>query len=78
MEKIITSADIDLFVTSRDDFLEIISNRFCKDCNKPQKARININYENPMECGCRCESIETLLTTAIALDAEIKKYSNND
>ena len=76
MEKIVNPDDIKNFIKSRDEFLNVISEAYCKTCNDPGKNELNIDYENPLNCECRCERVEKLLAISYDLDRTIESFTN--
>lgn len=78
MEKNINLNDIKLYKDSRDNFLKAISVDICKICTDPQKAKMKIDYVNPLNCECRCERVENLLITVSNLDVEINTFTSNN
>lgn len=63
--------NLELYISWRDHFLNIIRDDKCKKCDDPRKKSVEINYENPLECGCRCEQVENLFTTVLNIEADI-------
>ncbi|MDT8403738.1 hypothetical protein [Sulfuriflexus sp.] len=45
----------------------------CRPCTKPEKAAATLNHDNPLSCGCHCESVANLLARVIQLDVEIRR-----
>jgi len=66
------------YIKSRDDFLKKVSKDYCKTCTAMKKAKLNIDYANPLNCECRCERVERILVIASTLDNEIKNFKAND
>ena len=78
MEDNITPKNIQMYTSWRDDFLNIIGEETCKECADPRKEGKNINYENPLDCECRCHRVEKMLTAAANIDAEIKQLEKGE
>ena len=68
--------EIQLSISWRDNLLNIIGNDICKKCVDPRKNKAIINLEEPLKCECRCERVETVLTSASNLDSDIQLYMN--
>ena len=69
--------EIQLSISWRDKLLNIIGNDICKICIDPRKNKAIINLEEPLKCECRCERVETVLTSASNLDSDIQSYMNS-
>ena len=67
-----TSNNIEMYTSWRDDFLKIISQKFCKDCTDSRKNEVLINHEDPLNCECRCHRVENIFTTVSNIDSEIQ------
>ena len=78
MEKDISPENIRLYITWRDDFLKIISGNICRPCTDPRKQKATLDYENPLNCGCRCDRVESMLITASNLDTDIKNLTSKN
>ena len=68
--------DVELYKSWRNNLLNIIGNDICKKCVDPRKNKAIINLEEPLKCECRCERVETVLTSASNLDSDIQLYMN--
>ena len=77
MEKNISPENIKMYISWRDEFLKIIGKKICWECNDPCKDKMAINYEDPLNCECRCDRVNNLITTASVLDADIKLLSDS-
>ena len=71
-----TAEKIQLYISWRDDLLDIIGKNICKKCTDPRKNKVSINLEAPLKCECRCERIETVLTSASDIDTQIQSLIN--
>ena len=38
-----------------------IAETICRPCTDPRRLKYDLNYENPVECGCRCKTVDRLL-----------------
>lgn len=68
--------NIDLYKTWRDKLLAEVSKYICSPCTDKRKKQYNLDYKNPLNCGCRCEHVEIIIMNAKEIDDKIKKYSN--
>jgi len=59
----------------RDKLISVVSERICASCTDKRKENYEINYKNPLSCGCRCDRVAKILDYAIQIDEDIKKYS---
>gem|GEM_PF-4123190 len=57
----------------RDKLLKGVAENICRPCSKPEKASVTLNYDNPLSCGCQCESVASLLAKVIQIDVEIRR-----
>ena len=71
-----TTTKIQLYIAWRDDLLDVIGNDICKKCVDPRKNNAKINLELPLKCECRCERIDTVMTSVSNLDSDIQTYMN--
>ena len=55
------------------DYLLHQVKKICLRCTDPRKARATLDYDNPLNCGCRCERIDVILYRARKLDNKIRK-----
>lgn len=76
MEKNISPDDIKHLIKSRDDFLKFITENYCRTCTDPRKKKVEINYDNPINCGCCCEKVKNLLSISSNLDISIKSLAD--
>lgn len=67
--------DKDIYKSWRDQLLMAVSENICRSCTDERKKLYTINYDNPLECGCRCERVNAILEKAEQIDMDIKKYS---
>ena len=45
----------------RDKLLNMVSNSICKPCEDERKPLYKLNYENALNCECRCECVDKIL-----------------
>ena len=62
----------------RDRLLSAVAERICNPCTDKRKEQYNMNFDNPLECGCRCERVETILAYAEKIDDDIEKYAKDN
>ena len=60
----------------RDKILQGVANNICQPCTEPTKENASLNYDNPLNCGCRCDDVDYILSMVVAMDADIKKLKN--
>ena len=72
-----TSENLTMYISWRDDFLKIIGDEICKECTDPIKNTKVLDYDNPFNCECKCHRIENILASATNIDAEIKLLTNS-
>ncbi len=46
------------------DILAVVRDNICKPCVSQGLNMIDVDFENPLECQCRCEKVQELLNTA--------------
>ena len=69
--------NINMYKTWRDSLLAELSKYLCAPCTDERKNHYNLDYQNPLKCGCHCERVENILMSAKEIDNEIKKYSKD-
>ena len=47
----------------------------CLNCTDPVKDEAIVNYDNPLNCECRCERINDIISKIEDIQADIKKLS---
>lgn len=77
MEKNVTPENIKMYISWRDEFFKVVTEELCKKCTDPRKDKQTINYDDPLNCKCRCDRVENLLIRAANLDSDIKLYSSS-
>lgn len=78
MENSISLSNINFYKDSRDSLFKAIGNDICMECTEPQKAKMKIDYINPLKCECRCERVKDILTIAEELELGICKLTNDN
>ena len=66
----------DIYKSWRDKLLAVAGEQICQPCTDGRKKQFNLNYDNPLLCGCRCERMEVILESARKIDEDLEKYSN--
>lgn len=64
---------LEKFQKWRDKLMHDLAERVCRPCTEPVKESVNLNYENPFRCGCRCDTAGNILSTVAMIDINIKK-----
>lgn len=59
----------------RDKLLKLVSKEICVPCTDKRKENYQVDYGNPLTCGCRCERVDKILDYAEQIDEDIKKFS---
>lgn len=59
----------------RDKLLWIIGHKICRSCDSPQKLTVKMDYENPFNCGCHCEHINSVLNRIADIESDIAHSS---
>ena len=59
----------------RDKLLTAIGNQICQPCEDPRKEKYALDFENPLNCSCCCERVESILENAKKIDEELKTYA---
>ena len=44
-----------------EGLLNEIGQNICPPCRDPRKETAVLNYDAPLECGCRCDRVEGIL-----------------
>lgn len=57
----------------RDKILHGVAEHVCRPCSDPIKKNAELDYDNPLNCGCHCERVEKILSRAADIDADIAK-----
>ena len=78
MEKKVDPNTVKQYISQRDDILKIVSEDICKICTDPQKNKMAINYEDPLNCECRCNRVNNVLICASNIDSDIKIMLNQN
>jgi len=68
----------DTYQSWRDKLLTEISNRICQPCEDPRREKYDLNFENPLNCGCSCDRVEIILENAKQIDKELKTYDEGN
>ncbi len=55
-----------------DKMFDIIVEGHCRKCERPQKKEFEINYDNPLRCGCRCDDVKEPLLRAGSISEAIE------
>ena len=61
-----------LYQKWRDMLIKSAGN-ICKECDDPRKERAILDFDNPLNCSCRCHRVEEILSRAAKIDAYIKR-----
>jgi len=64
-----------IYQSWRDKLLTVVSNQICQPCEDPRKEIYVLDYENPLNCGCYCERVESILENAKKIDDDLKTYA---
>lgn len=67
-----------LYISWRDSLLKMIGENICQKCTDPRKKNITINIEDPLNCECRCERVNDVLSSAAKIDHDINFRSNSE
>ena len=59
-------------MTAAEEIVRTVRQNICEPCADPQKDQFQIDPNDPLNCLCRCERVESLLDSA----AMILKGSN--
>ena len=59
----------------RDKLLTEVSNKLCQPCEDPRKEKYALDFENPLNCDCYCERVESILEKAKEIDKDIEEKS---
>lgn len=43
----------------------------CMECTDPRKEKAKLDFDNPLNCGCRCERVEGVLTRVEEIDKDL-------
>ena len=62
-------------LTWRDKLLAVVSEQICIPCTDERKQQYNLDYDSPLNCGCRCERVNAILTNAKKIDEDIETYT---
>jgi hypothetical protein len=54
-----------------EKMFDIVVEGHCRPCERPEREQHDLNFENPLECGCRCEKVEEPLFRAGAISEAI-------
>jgi len=65
-----------LYVSWRDSLLKMIGENICQKYTDPRKKNKSINIKDPLNCECRCERVNDVLSSAAKIDHDIKLRSN--
>lgn len=57
----------------RDTLLEAVSEKKCRPCKDERKKQFKLDYNNPLNCECRCESVDKILSRARNLHEDIER-----
>lgn len=68
----------DIYKSWRDKLLSLVSKQICIPCTDERKEQYILNYDNPLDCGCRCDRVENILANARKIDEDIEKYSQEN
>ena len=60
----------------RDKLLYGLAENICRPCTDPAKEGIELDYNNPHQCGCRCKSAEEIILSVIKIEADIDKLNH--
>lgn len=60
----------------RDKLLSVVSKQLCMPCTDKRKEQYIIDYNNPLNCDCHCDSVNSIIAQARKIDKYIKDYSN--
>ena len=64
-----------IYKSWRDKLLLKVSENICMPCTDKRKEQYNINYDNPIDCGCRCDRVNRILENVRFIDEDIERYS---
>jgi hypothetical protein len=53
----------------------MVSEQICRPCVDERKKNLIVDYDNPLECGCRCDRVNNILEHARKINEDMKKYS---
>lgn len=73
MAKKVKLEDIQTYADYRDDLLSIIKFRICKRCTDPQKNEKIDDCTDPVNCECRCDRVDSIISSAEQIDSDIKE-----
>lgn len=67
--------DYDVYKTWRDKLLAVVSEKICMPCTDARKEKYTLDYDSPLQCGCRCERVNAILENAKKIDEDIEKHA---
>jgi len=59
----------------RDKLLTAISNNICQPCDDPRKEKHALDFKNPLNCGCYCQRVGSILENVKNIENELKKHT---
>ena len=61
----------------RNRLVKDIADLLCRPCTDQRKTEYRINYEDPVACPCRCETIEPLIARLIEVEKAMEISSKH-
>lgn len=56
----------------RDRLVKDITQLLCKRCSDPRSKGMQLNFDDPLQCPCRCATVEPLLQRLKDLDEQMR------
>lgn len=68
--------NINIYKSWRDKLLLAVSKEICMPCAGERKEQYILNYDNPLNCGCNCVRVESILANVREINGEVEKNSH--
>jgi|GEM_PF-1315027 len=56
----------------RSRLIKDISQLLCRPCTDARKKQFVLNYESPLLCECRCETVEPLIARLVEVERALE------
>jgi hypothetical protein len=67
-----------LYQRWRDQLLWTVGHVICRNCTDPRSENLKLDYDNPLNCECRCEHVENILEKANNIDVQLRTSNDPD